>query len=271
MKALWVEEVQSVADPVRRVNLVRENLQVLALRSLHESAAFRQMAFVGGTALRFLHQIPRFSEDLDFSLCDRTDGYKPADWMDKLLRDLKFAGFDAEVRWNDQRNVHSGWIRVPGLLHEIGFSGHSKQKLSIKLEIDTNPPRGANWKDTVITHRQSVVALRHYDLPSLMAGKIHALLARGYPKGRDWYDLIWYLGHRPPLEPNLTLLQNALDQTHSDANFKASDWHRSLIFRLDQIDVAALKQDVHPFLEHARDVGLLQRDNLERLITGQAL
>ena len=59
---------RGIQDPGQARNRLREYLQALVLRSLHESEAFRQLALVGGTALRFLHDLPRFSETLDFSV-----------------------------------------------------------------------------------------------------------------------------------------------------------------------------------------------------------
>jgi predicted nucleotidyltransferase component of viral defense system len=92
--------VRHVSDAGLKMNLLREYLQAFTLRSFHESKVFRCLSFVGGTALRFLHGLSRFSEDLDFSLED-AEGYDPKAWLKKIKRDLAFAGFDASVTWND--------------------------------------------------------------------------------------------------------------------------------------------------------------------------
>jgi len=134
--------VRGVPDPGQALNRLREYLQTFVLRSFHESEAFRPMAFVGGTALRFLHGLPRFSEDLDFSLVSVT-GYAGMAWMAKVKRDLTLAGFDPEVTWNDRKVVHTGWVRVAGILHDAGLSVQPNQKLAIKVEVDTLPPAGA--------------------------------------------------------------------------------------------------------------------------------
>ena len=91
---------RNIADPAQRLNMLREYLQALVLRSLHESEAFQCLAFVGGTALRFLYGLPRFSEDLDFSL-DSSKGYALEKWMIKIKRDCQFAGLDATITQND--------------------------------------------------------------------------------------------------------------------------------------------------------------------------
>ena len=108
--------------------------------------------------------------------------------------------------------------------------------------------------------------LCHYTLSSLMAGKLHALITRPYPKGRDWYDLLWYRAHRPPTEPNLDLLQSALDQTQGPGRFAAEDWRSHLEDRLEQLDVEELARDVRAFLERSADRKLLTRENLEGVL-----
>ena len=107
--------------------------------------------------------------------------------------------------------------------------------------------------------RHFTFVICHYDLPSLMAGKLHALLTRGYPKGRDWYDLIWYRSRRPPVEPNGQLLQHALDQTQGAGRYRAADWRTLLAARLADLDTRGLARDVRPFLERPEDAALLDR------------
>jgi hypothetical protein len=99
-----------------------------------------------------------------------------------------------------------------------------------------------------------------------MAGKVHALLTRRYAKGRDWYDLTWYLSQRPPVAPNLTLLQNALEQTQGADRVAARRWAEEARNRLLTIDMKALLEDVGPFLERPQDAGLLTRENLIGLL-----
>lgn len=264
MKEEALALVKNVDDPAQALNLLREYLQMCILRSLHESEAFINLSFVGGTALRLIHDLPRFSEDLDFSL-EQTGGYQPRKWMEKLKRDLQLAGFDATVSLNERKTVHAAWIRVTGLLKDARLAGRQEQKLSVKLEIDTRPPAGAVSSTEVIT-RQLMFVVRRHDLPSLMAGKIHALLTRAYPKGRDWFDLVWYLSKRPPVAPNLVLLQNALDQTEGSGAVDGSGWSELLLDRLESLDMSALAIDVRPFLERPDDVRYLTIEHLRTLL-----
>jgi predicted nucleotidyltransferase component of viral defense system len=265
MKEQALSLARGAGDPGQGLNLLREYLQAHILRSLHECEAFRSVAFVGGTALRFLHGLQRFSEDLDFSVVSAEE-YEGREWMAKVKRDLTLAGFDPLVTWNDRKAVHAGWIRLAGILNEAGLSPMPEEKLSIKLEIDTSPPAGARCERRVVT-RHVTFLLQHYDLPSLMAGKLHAILARKYAKGRDWYDLVWYLSQRSQVEPNVELLQNALDQTHGDGKLDALSWRKLVQDRLESFDMKIIRSDVSPFLERTQDAALLTRDNLIDLLS----
>lgn len=264
MKAEAIALARGVADPAGKLNLLREYLQAMTLRSLHESEAFVNLAFVGGTALRFLHRLPRFSEDLDFTLV-RTEGYKPETWLKKVKADLALAGFEVDLSLKDAATVHKAWIRIGGILQAVGLSPLPAQKLSIKLEIDTRPPTGATLERTLVNHH-FMLALQHHDRASLMAGKLHALLTRAYPKGRDWYDLIWYRAQRPPVEPNVTLLQHALDQTQGRGAIEGGAWRQRLLDAIGQIRIDDLREDVAPFLEHPEDARLLSEANLRAVL-----
>jgi hypothetical protein len=249
-----------IDDPVRKLNVMREYMQAFVLRCLHESEAFSRLAFVGGTALRFLENLPRYSEDLDFSLLDAR-GYAPQRWLKKVKAELELAGFACSMRWNDRKTVNTAWIGLAGLLHQAGLASRQERKLSIKLEIDTRPPEGAGVARTVI-HRHLTFVVCHYDLRSLMAGKVHALWVRPYPKGRDWFDLIWYRAHRPPIEPNIRMLQNALDQTEGPGRDAARQWRTRLRDKLSALDAQELVRDVAPFLERPADGALLSARGL---------
>lgn len=264
MKEEALALVRGMPDPGLALNRLREYLQAFVLRSLYECEAFRPLAFVGGTALRFLHNLPRFSENLDFSLVS-DKGYAGRDWMSKVKRDLTLAGFEAQVTWNDRKVVHAGWVRLAGLLHDARLSAMPTEKLAIKVEIDTRPPTGAQCERRVVT-RHVTFLLQYYDLPSLLAGKLHAAITRKYDKGRDWYDLVWYLSQRPPVAPNLTLLQNALDQTQGTGRYHAPDWRELVRDRLTALNLQAIGDDVGPFLERPQDAALLTRENLEGLL-----
>ena len=268
MKEEALSLVSDVPDPGLRLNLLREYVQTCVLRSLHESEAFLSLSFVGGSALRFLFSLPRFSEDLDFSV-EREKAYAGTRWMQKVKRDMSLAGFDVSLNWNDRKTVHVAWIRVAGLLREAGVAAMADQRLSIKIEIDTRPPAGAVCR-TELVNRHRILSLQHHDLASLMAGKVHALVTRKYPKGRDWYDFIWYRARRPPVEPNLELLQHALDQTRGANDIQASAWKQLILDHLSDLPWDTLSADVAPFLERPEESNLITPDYIRATLQTEA-
>ncbi len=249
-------------DPRIRLNTVREYLQAHILASLQDAGAFAQLAFQGGTALRFLHNLRRYSEDLDFSLDRSAEAYDVAVPTLRAKRDLELAGYAAEASLRTDRTVQSASIRLPGLLREVGLTPDPRRKLQIRLEVDTCPPAGAVTEQRLVT-RHFPLVFRAYDLPSCMTGKLHALLARSHVKGRDVFDLAWYLTHPARPRPNLDLLGHALEQTGwTGPLLTEANWPAVLTERMRTFDWSAVVRDVEPFLEEARDMRLLDRELL---------
>ena len=266
MKEYLRQLTEGGANAIARNGLAREYLQARVLEALQDTGAFMRWAFVGGTALRFLFSIPRFSEDLDFSLLreGQDPAFKPA--LETVKHALAREGYPVEVTVNERRTVFSAWLRFPGLPYEIGLSPHPSQVLSIKLELDTRPPPGAGV-ETSIVRRHVTLNLCHYDKASLLAGKLHAVLSRQWTKGRDLYDLAWYLADRHWSAPNLDLLNAALAQTQwSGAAMTADNWRSELALRLEALDWQRARADVRPFLERARDIDLVSYETLQKLL-----
>lgn len=252
---------ESIAAGPHAVNRLRELLQWEILAGLHRAESFRHIAFVGGTCLRLLHGLHRFSEDLDFSMISSGEASFLTALPQALRRHLAGSGLDdMEITSSDHLGaVTSIWLKFPGLLHELGVSPMAAQKLSIKLEIDRNPPSGAGM-ETKVKSTPSLMAITAYDMPSLMAGKLHAILARPYTKGRDWYDLLWYCGKG--IEPNTALLTAALVQRPSKFCQIGEDWRKGALAAAEQCDWKAVLQDVSPFLEKAADQTLLNKESI---------
>jgi len=265
MKEILLQLLKYRSNSVDKLNLCREYLQASVLRSLHGAGAFRNLSFVGGTALRFLYNLPRFSEGLDFSLEDTTH-YEPRAWLTKLKRDLEFEGFVTTILWNDKKTAHTAWVRVESVLYEAGLSPLPGQKLAIKVEIDSSPPSGAVITSSLV-NRYQLLTLRHHDLSSLMAGTIRALLTRPFTKGRDWYDLVWYRSLVPPVQPNLELLAAGLAQPPVvDLGGPAESWPQVLRTKLSNLDWDLVVADVGPFLERPGDLDLLDRELVGRVL-----
>ncbi|MBI2863635.1 MAG: nucleotidyl transferase AbiEii/AbiGii toxin family protein [Chloroflexi bacterium] len=224
------------------------------------------LAFHGGTALRFLYSIPRFSEDLDFAL-ERCPGrYDFRAYLRAIQADMALEGYDLELKVSDNRPVHSAFVRFVGLPYELGLSPHRDEVLSVKIEIDTRPPAGAVLATTVV-RRHVVLQLHHHDPASLLAGKLHAILQRPYLKGRDMYDLLWYLSDRQWQAPNLAMLNDALRQTGWDGiQLGPDNWRDTVRQRLEKLDWARVVADIRPFVEAGADLGLLTRENVMRVL-----
>lgn len=139
-------QLQGISGPVEGRNRLREYLQARMLVSLQRSGAMIPLAFQGGTALRFLYSIRRYSEDLDFALERPDRGYDFRSYLRAIQADLKREGYEVEVKINDKRTVHSASIRFPGLLFELGLSRHPNEVFSIKIEVDTNLRLEQPWR-----------------------------------------------------------------------------------------------------------------------------
>lgn len=239
-----------------RTNRLREFLQVLVLRELYDLGYFKHLSFVGGTALRLLYDLRRFSEDLDFSLFGRS-GYNFTKLSARLQRRVGYHGFEADFQMNDQKTVQSIDIRFKNLLFAYGLSRIKSQKLYIRLEIDTNPPPGWQTRISVI-NRTFIFTVTHFDLESLYALKLHACFYRRYTKGRDFYDLIWYLGKK--VKPNFVLLNNAVKQTEGkNPCITTGNFRDFLADKLTRVDLAQARNDVERFLEDKSELGLFDR------------
>ncbi len=244
---------------------VREYLQARILESLQEQGAFRDLAFLGGTALRFLFQLPRFSEDLDFSTIRPDPEFTLGKTVRKIQKKFEAEGYTVTTK-EKEGTVVSCFVRFPGLLYEVGLSPFPEEVIAIKVEVDTNPPSGARTETTLI-RRHVLLNLFHYDRSSLLAGKLHALLSRTYTKGRDLYDLMWYLTDPTWPEPNLELLNNALRQTNWQGPLLESRIYRGIVGeRLKELDWTTAVNDVRPFLEKPSEASLLTIENLQLLL-----
>lgn len=266
MKPILEQLLAAQPNALARRNAAREYLQARILQMLQDGGAFLRWAFIGGTALRFLYGMPRFSEDLDFSLAPGIDEID----FQKILGGVKAAfeaeAFAVEIKANDRKTVHAALIRFPGLPQALGFSARRTEVLAVRLEVDTRPPEGAKLETTLV-RRHATLNLSHYDKGSLFAGKLHAILARPWLKGRDLYDLAWYLADRTWPAPNLELLNNALKQTEwKGAPLATNDWRRAILNRLELANWKDALEDVRPFLERERDLDLLTLENFRKLL-----
>ena len=224
------------------------------------------LAFHGGTALRFLFSHGRFSEDLDFALEGDKANYRFREYLRSIQSTFTKENYQVNIRVQDSKIVNSAIIRFPGLLYELGFSSQSNEVIAIKVEVDTNPPTGAVLETSVI-RKFVVVQLHHHDKASLLSGKIHAILQRPYLKGRDIYDLFWYLSDQNWPGPNLVLLNNALSQTNwGGGKVTQNNWKKFVLERIQPLNWSLVLADVRPFVEPGFDLDILTKENLEKIM-----
>ena len=266
MKEYLRQLTEHVDGDLARGCLVREYLQARILESLQDDGVFLRWAFVGGTALRFLFAIPRFSEDLDFSLLAPGDDPGLRSAMTAVKQGFIREGYRVEVKVSEQKTVVTAWVKFPGLPHELGLSPRAAQTLSIKVKVDRQPPAGA-CIETTIVRRHVTTHICHHDKSSLLAGKLHAILNRPWTKGRDLFDLAWYLADRTWPAPNLELLNFALAQTGwKGATMTATNWREEIRKRMNALDWKRARADVQPFLERQRDLDLVSKEVLSKLL-----
>jgi predicted nucleotidyltransferase component of viral defense system len=235
---------------------LREITQEILLAALGRTDFFQKAGFQGGTCLRIFHGLNRLSEDLDFALQERDSSFSLQPYLDVAKKELTAYGFELQM---DDRSGVGQAVRKAfakddslGNLLQLNIRPASgpMRKMKIKLEVDTHPPEGASYETKYLDYPfPSAVCL--FDLPSLYAGKLHALLCREYLKGRDWYDFVWYTARRTPA--NYALLSSALNQigpwTGKDAQADRAWCLEQLQERIHAIDWKQAREDVRRFVK----------------------
>ena len=256
------------------INAWREILQEVALLGLWRSKFFEKAAFYGGTALRILYGLDRFSEDMDFSLLKPLDAFELASYTTFLKKEAKAFGFEVQVekiQKTIQTPVQSAFLKAntrnqlltietgEEILHEIPKG----QILKIRLEVDTDPPLGFTTQPRYLL-QPIPFAVRVFVLPDLFAGKMHAILCRRWKnrvKGRDWYDLVWYAANHPEL--HLYHLEQRMRQTGhwgGAAPLTSEKFKDLLANAVNRLDIAQARKEVESFVKNPVDLSIWSRD-----------
>jgi predicted nucleotidyltransferase component of viral defense system len=252
-----------------QINQAREFLQILILKIMYDLGAFKNLAFTGGTALRILYDLKRYSEDLDFSLIQKKDYSFMRFHKETEKQLIQNYGFKLTAKSSDQKIVQTMDLKFNELLFDLGLSDQKTQKLYIKIEVDSNPPAG--WETALsLVSRSFVFTVMHFDLPSLYATKLHACFFRKYTKGRDLYDLIWYLGK--DILPNFNVLNNAIEQTeHSKLGIDGANFRDFLLRHLEKINFPAAQKDVERFLIDKSELKLFDKGVIRQAVMSKFL
>jgi predicted nucleotidyltransferase component of viral defense system len=261
-------------------NALKEIIQETALLGLWRSKFFEHAAFYGGTALRILYGLDRFSEDLDFSLLKAQSNFSLRPYLAAIEAELVGMGFHVTVSERDKKvttaietalikaatKEHFIRITVPDALSET----IQKNKLmSVKFEVDTNPPEGFETEAKTIL-QPIPFSVSVYKMPDMFAGKIHAVLHRNWQKrvkGRDYYDFVWYVARGVPT--HLSHLEKRLRQSGEWTKkrpMQYADMLGLLEERFERLDVEAAKKEVTPFLPDPTSVDLWSREFFKSLL-----
>lgn len=250
------------------VRALREILQEIALLGLWRSKFFERAAFYGGTALRLLYGLDRYSEDLDFSLLLPSERFDLSRYGQALEREMESFGFEVSF---DQKAaaanaVQSAFLKVDTVKQLLVIEAGERlvrqlprgRILKVKLEIDTDPPQGFETEVRYLLHPVPFW-VRCYALPDLFAGKMHAVLCRRWKnrvKGRDWYDLVWFISNHPQL--HLSHLEKRMVQTgdwEEGRPLAGKDFYSITDKVIDAVDIESARKEVEPFV---RDPAALQ-------------
>ena len=269
----------SPANALEQENILAELMQHFVLSSLSRARFYSQAGFHGGSCLRILYGMNRFSEDLDFLLKEPNPDFEWGQYLDQILSDCRDEGINFEVkdRSSAETMVKKAFLKTDSigkiLTLDLPFARHKNRKVKIKIEIDTNPPRGSSFETKYIDFPLTS-AITTQTLKSGFATKSHALLCREYTKGRDWYDFLWYVSRK--VIPALPVLGNALYQQGQWAgqNIRVTrGWYRDAMKkRIESIDWEKARADVMRFIDVREQESLalwspdLFLQTLERLI-----
>lgn len=264
-------ECQRLEDSL---HALREIMQEIALLGLWRGKFFDKAAFYGGTALRTLYGMERYSEDLDFTLLEPNADFDLSSYTDALERELAAFGFEVRFEMSTKAvasPIQSAFLKANTLSQLLVIetptalmgSIRKGQRLKIKLEVDTDPPPGFNTETRYLL-MPLPFAVRVLTTADLFAGKMHAVLCRRWKtrvKGRDWYDLVWFAGRHPQL--HLAHLEQRMRQTgdwREAAPLSESAFRQCLDRTIETLNIKQARQEVEPFVKDPQTLALWSLD-----------
>jgi hypothetical protein len=273
----WLDEYKP-KNTLQAEQALREIIQEIALAGLQRSRFFEKAAFYGGTALRIFYNLPRFSEDLDFSLLTPDPDFSLQPYLDGMTKEFEALGIEitvAEKNKDSKTNVDSAFLKAGTTWKELILKRIIPQErigmlpvIKIKMEVDTEPPLGFATEEKLLLKPYSFY-VKCFSLPDLFGGKMHALLFRKWKnrvKGRDWFDLEWYIQKGIPL--NLTHLQIRAEQS--------GDWKEGMLGRdqllnlletkINSVSFNNIREDIVKFIPDAKVLDIWSKDYFNDLV-----
>lgn len=272
-------QVDNIYD---RKNAMKEIMQEIVLCGLSRAGLFKEAAFYGGTALRIFYGLDRFSEDLDFSLEQINLDFDLCSYFPVLEKEVKAFGLNVEIQEKEKTkdsNIRSAFLKGNTKEHLLLFYADERvvgtvaknEVVKIKFEVDTNPPAFATYE-----HKYRLLPvpyeIRLYDMPSLFAGKIHAVICRGWQsriKGRDLYDYIFYLSKAVTVNQR-HLRARLIDSGYISENQECTleEIKTMLKNRFDSIDFLQARKDVEPFIRDTSVLDIWSSDFFKQITEG---
>lgn len=243
------DKYKGIKDKQFLFQYLREELQYLILYILYSRISY-SVYFMGGTKLRLSYGINRFSEDIDLAL-DKPDPNFPAEqFFTEITKAFseKITGFRLHANFNTNRNVLKIMLGFSNILYDIGFSPLTSQTIKIKIELDTNPPAFALYEKKNYSSIAGDYMISTHDLPTGFAGKLATVLFRAYQKGRDYYDLQWYLSQKQSVPINLKYF-NANAEQQKEKTFKTeAELLAAVGEKVKKLDIPLMKMDLERFI-----------------------
>ena len=249
----------------RKRNAIYEVNQQVILAGLYAGGFFENAAFYGGTCLRIFHGLQRFSEDMDFSLLAKDDKFDFTKYFPAIVDIFAMVGRNVEIKKKDKSafgNVDSAFLKDNTDVYDITFQ--TEKSIKIKIEVDTCPPLDFRTEQKLLLMPHSFMT-RCFTLPDLFAGKMHALVFRGWKnrvKGRDWYDFEWYVRNNIPLDFH-HLAERCRQFNNEEITIES--FKEKLLYRLSTADIRQVKADVLPFIHNPRDLEIWSNDYFVQL------
>lgn len=252
------------------LNAIKEIFQEISLLGLWRAKFYEKAAFYGGSALRILYGLDRFSEDLDFTLLQKNKKFNLEPYNRAIANEINAFGFEVKVVTKSKildSNIESAFIKADTKKQlmlidvplKISTKIHRMNTIKIKMEVDINPPE--KFTTEAKTLLQPIpFSVKTLVLPDLFAGKVHALLCRPWQKrvkGRDWYDFVWYIARNVPV--NLSHLSERLIESgawNAKEEFSQNDLTLLLQDKINNTDFMNAKKDILPFLKDPKSIDL---------------
>lgn len=243
-------------NATQKTNAQHQVMQQIVLAGLQKGGFFEHAAFYGGTCLRIFHGLPRFSEDMDFTLVEKNPAIHLENYFQPIREVFALTGKDVVITKKEKLHfgrVESAFLKEDTTAYDIAFQ--TEKTIKVKIELDTNPPLLFDTEQKLMMQPYSTM-IRCLTLPDLFAGKMHALVFRNWKtriKGRDWYDFEWYIRHNIPL--HFAHLQERIREFNGQEVTRDEFMHL-LRERLANANISQVKEDVLPFVNNPSELDI---------------